>query len=180
MRHHHLLQQRCASGSTSTYRSKGARRRANSRYSETRRGGGFEERGGKLINSLHLLVGSGKICCISTRERDRTLARSSATVPILFVYGGDPVKDGLVASFNRPGGNVTGVTFLGGLVGGRRVQLLHDLAPQAGVIALLRIQKGELSIMGATHSYVLQRAFTFTFEDMRRHAVETWGFARHR
>jgi putative ABC transport system substrate-binding protein len=58
-------------------------------------------------------------------------------VPIVFVYGGDPVKDGLVASFNRPGGNVTGATFLGGLVGGRRVQLLHDLAPQAGVIALL-------------------------------------------
>jgi putative ABC transport system substrate-binding protein len=58
-------------------------------------------------------------------------------LPIVFVYGGDPVKDGLVASFNRPGGNVTGVTFLGGLVGGRRVQLLHDLAPQAGVIAVL-------------------------------------------
>jgi putative ABC transport system substrate-binding protein len=62
---------------------------------------------------------------------------TTATVPIVFVYGGDPVKDGLVASFNRPGGNVTGVTFLGGLVGGRRVQLLHDIAPQAGVIALL-------------------------------------------
>jgi len=62
---------------------------------------------------------------------------TTATVPIVFVYGGDPIKDGLVASFNRPGGNVTGVTFLGGLVGGRRVQLLHDLAPQAGVIALL-------------------------------------------
>ena len=61
----------------------------------------------------------------------------TATVPIIFVYGGDPVKDGLVASFNRPGGNVTGVTFLGGLVGGRRVQLLHDLVPQAGAIALL-------------------------------------------
>src|SRR5215831_2224025 len=62
---------------------------------------------------------------------------TTATVPIVFVYGGDPAKDGLVASFNRPGGNITGVTFLGGLVGGRRVQLLHDLAPQAGVIALL-------------------------------------------
>jgi putative tryptophan/tyrosine transport system substrate-binding protein len=59
---------------------------------------------------------------------------ATATVPIVFVYGGDPVKDGLVASFNRPGGNVTGVTFLGGLVGGRRVQLLHDLVPQAGVM----------------------------------------------
>jgi putative ABC transport system substrate-binding protein len=62
---------------------------------------------------------------------------TTATLPIVVVYGGDPVKDGLVASFNHPGGNVTGVTFLGGLVGGRRVQLLHDLTPQAGVIALL-------------------------------------------
>jgi putative tryptophan/tyrosine transport system substrate-binding protein len=62
---------------------------------------------------------------------------ATATVPIVFVYGGDPVKDGLVASFNRPGGNVTGATFLSGLVGGRRLQLLHDLVPQAGAIALL-------------------------------------------
>jgi putative ABC transport system substrate-binding protein len=62
---------------------------------------------------------------------------STATVPIVFVYGGDPVKDGLVASFNRPGGNITGATFLGSQVGGRRVQLLHDLVPHAGVIALL-------------------------------------------
>ena len=62
---------------------------------------------------------------------------TTATVPIVFTYGGDPVKDGLVASFNRPEGNVTGVTFLGGLVGGRRVQLLRDFTPQAGVIALL-------------------------------------------
>jgi putative ABC transport system substrate-binding protein len=62
---------------------------------------------------------------------------ATAAVPIVFAYGGDPVKDGLVASFNRPGGNVTGVTFLGGLVGGRRVQLLHDLVPQTGAIALL-------------------------------------------
>jgi putative ABC transport system substrate-binding protein len=61
----------------------------------------------------------------------------TVTTPIVFAYGGDPVRDGLVTSFNRPGGNLTGVTFLGGLVGGRRVQLLHDLVPQAALIGVL-------------------------------------------
>ena len=88
---------------------------------------------------------------------------TTATLPIVFVYGGDPVKDGLVASFNHPGGNVTGVTFLGGLVGGRRVQLLHDLTPQAGVIALLIdanniTSAAELSdLEGAVHAIGLNR-----------------------
>jgi len=65
--------------------------------------------------------------------------------------------------FNHPGGNVTGVTFLGGLVGGRRVQLLHDLTPQAGVIALLIdanniTSAAELSdLEGAVHAIGLNR-----------------------
>jgi ABC-type uncharacterized transport system substrate-binding protein len=89
---------------------------------------------------------------------------TTATVPIVFVYGGDPVKDGLVASFNRPGGNVTGVTFLGGLVGGRRLQLPHDLAPQAGVIALLMDANNITSVTelndleGAVHALGLNSA----------------------
>jgi putative ABC transport system substrate-binding protein len=62
---------------------------------------------------------------------------ATTTVPIIFVYGGDPIKDGLVTSINRPGGNVTGVIFLGPPIGGKRFELLHDLIPQAGVIAVL-------------------------------------------
>jgi putative tryptophan/tyrosine transport system substrate-binding protein len=62
---------------------------------------------------------------------------ATPTVPIVFVYGGDPVKDRLVASINRPGGNVTGVTFLGSTMSGKRVELLHELVPQADVIGVL-------------------------------------------
>jgi putative ABC transport system substrate-binding protein len=62
---------------------------------------------------------------------------ATTTVPIVFVYGGDPIKDRLVASINRPGGNVTEVTFLGSTMSGKRVELLHELVPQAGVIGAL-------------------------------------------
>jgi len=66
-------------------------------------------------------------------------ARSaSATTPIVFVTGEDPVRAGLVASMSRPGGNVTGVTFFGGSqLNAKRIELLHELAPQAKVMAVL-------------------------------------------
>ena len=65
-------------------------------------------------------------------------AKSETTiVPILFATGSDPVEDRLVESLNHPGGNVTGVTFLGGVVGGKRLELLRQLAPRATNIAML-------------------------------------------
>jgi putative ABC transport system substrate-binding protein len=67
------------------------------------------------------------------------LAAKNATtkVPILFVTGSDPVKDGLVASLNRPGGNVTGVSFVSGALGSKRLEILRQLAPNAKTIAML-------------------------------------------
>ena len=62
---------------------------------------------------------------------------ASKTVPIVFATGSDPVEDGLVTSLNRPGGNVTGVSFFAGVVGGKRLQLLRQLVPTATMIAVL-------------------------------------------
>jgi putative ABC transport system substrate-binding protein len=62
---------------------------------------------------------------------------ATSTIPIVFVTGVDPVKLGLVASFNRPGGNVTGVSFLTIDLEAKRLGLLHELLPQARKIGAL-------------------------------------------
>jgi putative tryptophan/tyrosine transport system substrate-binding protein len=67
------------------------------------------------------------------------LAAKAATskIPIVFANGVDPVEVGLVASLSRPGGNITGVTFLINTLGPKELEALHDLRPQAVIIAAL-------------------------------------------
>jgi putative tryptophan/tyrosine transport system substrate-binding protein len=62
---------------------------------------------------------------------------ATSTIPIVFIIGGDPVKLGLVATLNQPGGNVTGVTILSGALTAKRLELLRELHPQASVACLV-------------------------------------------
>jgi putative ABC transport system substrate-binding protein len=103
---------------------------------------------------------------------------ATTTIPIVFASGGDPVRDGLVASLNRPGGNVTGVHFFGVVLGAKRLELLRHLMPKATpmgvlvqpntpnteaerseVLAAAQAVGQQLIVLGATSSRDIEAAF---------------------
>ena len=63
--------------------------------------------------------------------------RTTSTVPVVFVIGSDPIRNGLVAQLNRPGGNLTGVSFFTNQMESKRLGLLHELAPKVELIGVL-------------------------------------------
>jgi putative tryptophan/tyrosine transport system substrate-binding protein len=89
-----------------------------------------------LVNELldrHITVlytGGGSVSALSAKDAARG-------VPLVFLIGGDPVKMGLVASLNRPGGNATGVTLVTGDLEAKRLELLRQLVPALTVVAVL-------------------------------------------
>ena len=68
---------------------------------------------------------------------------AATTIPVVFATGSDPVRDGLVASLNRPGANFTGVIFITSELGTNRLELLRQLVPKATTVAMLVMPSGK-------------------------------------
>jgi putative tryptophan/tyrosine transport system substrate-binding protein len=81
--------------------------------------------------SVTLIVATGGLV-VARAAKDAT-----STIPLIFIGGGYPVEEGLVTSFNRPGGNATGVNLLSSELISKRLELLHDLVPKAARYAAI-------------------------------------------
>jgi putative ABC transport system substrate-binding protein len=77
------------------------------------------------------------IVAIGTTPAALAAKAATSTVPIVFTVGSDPVEIGLVAALNRPGGNVTGITFLNRVIVAKQIELLHEAIPRGKVIGFI-------------------------------------------
>lgn len=84
----------------------------------------------RQVNLIFELMG-GSVTALATKS-------ATSTIPVVIAFGSDPVKLGLIASFNHPGGNVTGTTFFTTELVGKRLEILCELLPQARTIGYLR------------------------------------------
>jgi putative ABC transport system substrate-binding protein len=82
------------------------------------------------------------IAAVASGLAARAAKDATNTIPIVFGYGADPIKQGLVANLNRPGGNVTGIISLANELYGKQLGILHELLPQAAHFAVLANPKG--------------------------------------
>jgi putative ABC transport system substrate-binding protein len=88
--------------------------------------------------AAELIARKVDVIAASGGDRSALSAKTAtSTIPIVAVIGGDPVAEGLIGSLARPGGNVTGVSFLTAELMPKRLELMSELVPQAGVLALL-------------------------------------------
>ncbi|HET9537245.1 MAG TPA: ABC transporter substrate-binding protein [Mesorhizobium sp.] len=83
------------------------------------------------------LVRRGAAVIVGNNFAVPAIRAATTTIPVVFVGGDDPVRTGLVASLNKPGGNVTGITSLSYALTTKRLQLLHELVPKSAAIAVL-------------------------------------------
>jgi len=99
----------------------------------------FAEREVSRLPGLAAELVARKVTVVFTDTTVSALAMKAvtSTIPIVFAIGADPVKSGLVASLNRPGGNFTGVNFFTNQMEAKRLGLLHELVPKVDLIAVL-------------------------------------------
>jgi putative ABC transport system substrate-binding protein len=108
--------------------------------------GRYDRVSGQLTDLTQRKVGVIVLAGAGLASEELVQQVRASPIPIVFNTGADPVRTGLVASMNRPGGNVTGVRTLAGELSGKQLGLLHDLVPKAATIATLidpRVQRPE-------------------------------------